>query len=196
VRVSHPPAPWELDAQLWLSVFVVRSATAGRPRGVYGVAFVDYQDTGVLAYHELLVARLLWDRGVPRVRITDIWVDSEESRDGGRALWAIPKQLANLPLSTGARTACAAVVDGVTVARGSFSAGARALPRTPYAVTCSQPPLDAAGGPPVVTPLRGSTRLAPCRGSWELSGPLGFLSGRRPVLSVRLRDTRLTFGRA
>jgi len=101
--MPFPSPPWSLTAQMWLSVFAVRdSGRPDRPAGVYGAAFVDYQEDGVLAYHELLVARL-HDAARRRVRITDIWVDSVVSRDGGRALWAIPKQLADLPLRTSGR---------------------------------------------------------------------------------------------
>ena len=55
-----------------------------------------------LTYHELLVARLVRAGRSAHVRITDIWVDSPASRDGGRSLWAIPKHLADLPLDSGA----------------------------------------------------------------------------------------------
>ena len=123
--MPFPSPPWSLTAQMWLSVFAVRdTGRPDRPAGVYGAAFVDYQEDGVLAYHELLVARL-HDAARRRVRITDIWVDSVASRDGGRALWAIPKQLADLPLRSlgygpATRTAFGAVADGQHVASGTF----------------------------------------------------------------------------
>ena len=45
---------------MWLSLFAVRSSgTTDRPPGVYGAAFVDYHASGVMAYRELLVARLV-----------------------------------------------------------------------------------------------------------------------------------------
>ena len=40
-----------------------------------------------------------------QVRITDIWVDSATSLEGGRSLWAIPKELAKLDVDS--RTAAA-----------------------------------------------------------------------------------------
>src|SRR5688500_19005620 len=95
--MPFPSPPWNLRGTMWLSVFPVRSSgTPRRPAGLYGAAFVDYAEGGVLAYQELLVARLVRDGAVPRVHICDIWVDSAPSRDGGRALWAIPKELADL----------------------------------------------------------------------------------------------------
>ena len=197
--MPFPSPPWSLTAQMWLSVFAVRdSGRADRPAGVYGAAFVDYQEDGVLAYHELLVARL-HDAARRRVRITDIWVDSVVSRDGGRALWAIPKQLADLPLhSTGygpaTRTAFAAVADGQHVASGTFvSVPGAALVRGPLAMSTSQERSD---GTEVVTPFAGSARAVPCHGTWQFDpcGPLAFLRGRRPVVSFLVRDARLRFG--
>jgi len=183
-----------------LSVFVLRAEReTGRPAGVHGVAFVDYEEGGVLSYHELLVARVVRDGRALRVRVTDIWVDSPESLAGGRALWAIPKQLAELPLRdrplrVGRRTAFSAVSGGRHLASGTFtSVPGAALVRTPYAVTVSQLRED---GSSVVAPMVGSARVVPCRGSWrfDADGPLGFLRGRRPVVSLRLRDVRLRFG--
>ena len=65
-------------------------------RGVVGTAWVSYEPGGVLSYREVM-ATLLVRRG-RRVMptIMRIWVDSEASRDGGRALWGIPKDLATL----------------------------------------------------------------------------------------------------
>src|SRR5690242_19335923 len=115
--MPFPSPPWQLRAEMWLSVFAVRGS------GLYGAALADYRPGGVLAYHELLVARLVRDGRHPRVRITDIWVDSEESRDGGRSLWAIPKELADLPLqTTGSRATFSGVVDGRRLADGAFAA--------------------------------------------------------------------------
>ena len=187
-------------AQMWLSVFVLRSSPRpDRPAGVYGAAYVDYQDGSPLTYHELLVARPVRAGGRPGVRITDIWVDSAESRAGGRALWAIPKELADLPLQDQqagplSRTTFSGYAHGQRIATGRFTAApGAALLRTPFSSVTSQQRED---GSVVVTPMRGSARSLPCLGSWDFDaqGPLGFLHGRRPVASFRLTDLRLTFG--
>ena len=197
--MPFPSPPWQLEAHLWLSVFVLRAAGGpDRPAGLYGAAFVDYTDGGVLAYHELLVARL-HDARARQVRITDIWVDSPQSLAGGRALWAIPKQLADLPLRSwsvgpACRTSFSAVTQGQQVARGAFtSMPGAALVRTPFALRTSQQRSD---GSVVVTPFGGSARALPCRAAWRFDphGPLAFLHGRRPVLSLRLSDARIRFG--
>jgi acetoacetate decarboxylase len=196
--MPFPSPPWHLEAELWLSVFVLRSAAADRPAGVYGVAFVDYTDGGVLTYHELLVARL-HDLRARQVRITDIWVDSPTSLAGGRALWAIPKELADLPMRSGglgpaARTSFSAVAAGQQVARGAFtSLPGVALVRLPFGLHTSQQRSD---GSTVVTSFGGSARGLPCRAVWRFDpqGALAFLRGRRPVLSVQLSDARISFG--
>ena len=197
--MPFPSPPWLLNAELWLSVFVVRSSDrSDRPPGVYGAAFVDYTEGGVLAYHELLVARLVDGVRSRRVSITDIWVDSPTSRDGARSLWAIPKELAHLPLRDGrlgptSRTTFSAVAEGQQVASAAFlSVPGAALVRTPFAMsTVQQSPTGE-----VVTPFTGSGRGLPCRGAWKFDphGPLAFLQGRHPALSVRASDVRLRFG--
>ena len=218
--VPFPSPPWSLRAHAWVSVFALTEAPRpDRPEGIYAAAFVDYREGGVLAYHELLVVRLLRDGTVPRVRVTDIWVDSPESLAGGRSLWAIPKQQALLPLQERrvgpvARTSFRGLdrldhpknrldhpknrLDHPEhrreVAHGEFtSVPGAALVRMPLRGSTSQVRED---GTTVVAPLAGSGRVVPCFGRWtfDADGPLGFLSGRRPLLSAHLLDVRLLFG--
>ena len=198
--MPFPSPPWSLRARAWLSLFVVSaSPRPDRPAGGYAAAFVDYREGGVLTYHELLVAQPVRDGLTPRVRITDIWVDSPESMAGGRALWAIPKQLADLPLderSVGpaTRTTFRAAADGRQLAGATFTSLPRAaVLRTPYRSATSQQRED---GSTVLAPLSGSARPVLCHAAWtfDAGGPLGFLHGRRPVLSLRLEDVRLRFG--
>jgi acetoacetate decarboxylase len=189
-----------------VSVFALtQGPRPDRPEGLYAAAFVDYHEGGVLTYHELLVVRLLRDGAVPRVRVTDIWVDSPESLAGGRSLWAIPKQPADLPLQEKkvgpvTRTSFRGLdrldhqKDRLEVARGDFtSLPAAALVRMPIRGSTFQVRED---GTTVVTPLSGSGRVVPCLGRWtfDADGPLAFLSGRRPLLSAHLLDVRLLFG--
>ncbi len=188
-----------MRAEVWLSAFRVGSTgREDRPAGVYGAAFLDYGAGSVLTYRELLVARLL-DAPRRTMRITDIWVDSEVSRDGGRTLWAIPKDLAQFWLHDRARgpvssTSLSAAVGGRPIASAQFRAlSGAALLRTPYAARTSQLRQD---GTEVLTSMSGSTRTAPARATWSFDdeGPLAFLAGRRPLITLRLTDVRLTFG--
>lgn len=196
--MPFPSPPWKMRAQMWLSLFAVTGTGRGdRPSGLYGAAVVDYQEGSPLTYHELLVARLHREGPMPRVRITDIWVDSPQSLAGGRALWAIPKELADLPLEvtdgTVERMTAHGYAAGERIATARFRATPRAaLLRAPFAATISQ----LRDGAPLLTPMRGTARTLPCRGSWDFDaqGPLGFLHGRRPVASFRLADIDLTFG--
>ncbi|MGV3563994.1 MAG: hypothetical protein ACO1ON_12015 [Nocardioides sp.] len=72
----YPAAPWTMEGQLWLSLFKVgHDVDARRPRGVYGVALVSYEEPSPLTYSELLVARVVKEP-LRAVSITDIWVDS------------------------------------------------------------------------------------------------------------------------
>ena len=189
-----------MRAQSWLSVFAVReSGRPDRPAGGYAVAFVDYTEGSVLTYHELLVGRLVRDGRTPRVRITDIWVDSVESMAGGRSLWAIPKQLADLPLQAGGsgpvvHASFSGAAEGRTIVSAKFSSTPRAaLVPVPFVASASQLRED---GSEVVTPFRGSTRAMPCHARWrfDAEGPLGWLHPRRPLASLHLVQARLSFG--
>ena len=199
--MPFPSPPWQLTARAWLSLFAVRgSARADRPGGLYAAAFVDYGG-GVLTYHELLVARLERPGPTPRLRITDIWVDSAASREGGRSLWEIPKELADLPLRGGGygpalRTTLSGVALGQHLASATFLSVPRtALLRLPFAASTRQPALDGSHRD-VVTRFAGSARVTPSRASWRFDerGPLAFLAGRRPLASFHLRDVSLSFG--
>lgn len=197
--MPFPSPPWRMNAQTWLSVFRVSDpGTADRQPGLYGAAFVSYEERSPLIYRELVVARLL-DAPRRTLEVTDIWVDSEESLHGGRSLWALPKELAELEvedrrLGPSAHTSFAAESDGREIASGTFaSLPAAAVLRTPYSAFTRQP---RESGAFVTTPMRGSARSFPALASWEFAadGPLSYLHGRRPLVSFRLRDVRLTFG--
>src|SRR5688500_11963713 len=104
--MTFPSPPWRMTGQLWLTlVRTARPGPGGRPAGTYGVALVDYQEGSPLTYGELLVARPVKVEDGPNagkhVTVTDIWVDSAPSREGGRSLWAVPKELATFGWSAG-----------------------------------------------------------------------------------------------
>ncbi|MFC4783777.1 acetoacetate decarboxylase family protein [Nocardioides sp. MAHUQ-72] len=195
--MSYPSAPWQLQGQLWLSLFRVSTAVdAERPAGLYGAAFVSYEPDSPLTYSELLVARPV-DR---QVRITDIWVDSPDSMAGGRELWAIPKELCDFRLETGhtgplSRTEWSATLERRPIAEARFTDVSRAALRLPFRAGVHQPPLEA-GGPEGRAAMRGTARTLPCRGHWDFApdGPLGWLAGRRPVASLRMAGFRMSFG--
>jgi hypothetical protein len=211
----YPPQPWDLHGQLYLSVFAVPRgalralpgplAAAVRPvpfgrRALVGAAWVHYEPGGVLQYRELLSAVLVHERLRPRVTITEIWVDSVESRDGGRALWGIPKDLAELELrvSPGGDLVAAASTGPepgdprAPIGSAAFRRGVRLPGRWPTPLSVAQ----ALGGAIVRTPVRGRAGLRLGGSTWrvEADGPLAHLAGRRPLLTVTLTDFRLRFG--
>src|SRR3954449_8724386 len=124
---------------MWLSVFRLGSAVDERhPAGVYGAAFVTYEEGSQLTYHELVVTRVLKDEERGRaVTSPDIWVDSPESRAGGRELWAIPKELCDFtydsshtgPLTT---TEWSATAARTPIATARFRDVSRIAPRVPF----------------------------------------------------------------
>jgi hypothetical protein len=214
---AYPAEPWDLRGQMFLSIFAVpRSELAALPaplaatvcpvtlagRALVGAAWVRYEPGGVLDYQELLAAVLVHEGRRPRVSITDIWVDSVASRDGGRALWGIPKDLAELTLrETGAGKTIAAAYTGpepgdvpAPIGAASLRSGMRLPGRWPTALSVAQ---DRAGQIKR-TSVRGRTGLRLGGATWRVdaNGPLGYLAGRRPLLSVTLTDFRLRFGAA
>jgi acetoacetate decarboxylase len=202
--VDYPAAPWQMHGQLWVSLFLVRAGDhPHREPGVYGVALVDYEEPSPLTYGELLVARAVREP-VRGVTITDIWVDSEASMVGGRELWAIPKDLAEFDVSTRTtgpvhHATWTVIREQRPVCSAWFSDLSQAAPRLPFKGRTWQVRPDSDGeraGEEVTASLTGSSRSPPCRGSWSFApgGPLGWLAGKRPLASFRMRDFQMSFG--
>jgi Acetoacetate decarboxylase (ADC) len=164
-------------------------------RGLVGTAWVEYQPGGVLQYRELLSAVLVRHRARPAVSIVDIWVDSPASRDGGRELWGIPKELADLTIETagGGTTGARALTEVGPIAQASISPGRRSPGRWPIRLSVIQ----LLGGQVKVTPVRGWTSIQRAKAAWQVepTGPLSELGGRAPLLTLTLRDFRILFGR-
>ena len=199
--MSYPPEPWHLRGQMHLTVW--RMPIAGLPAlppglapvrlggcALVGTAWVVYEPGGVLSYRELLVAVLVWHGARLRASITDIWVDSAPSLQGGRKLWGIPKELATFDVAGSHFTASAP--DGRPIARGTVTPRAGLPGRWPARYTVVQ-----GVGELAVTPVRSRAALRLTHASWEfaLDGPLAWLTTARPLLSTSLRDFRLSFGR-
>jgi acetoacetate decarboxylase len=201
--VSYPAAPWQMVGSLWLTLFKLREPVDDlRPAGVYGAAFVSYEEGSPLTYSELLVARpISTDKHGRRVTITDIWVDSPQSGAGGRELWAIPKGLCDFslesehrgPLST---TEWTARLGRTPIASARFRDVSRAAPRLPFKGGTWQPGIDDTDGAERTATLQGSSKALPARAHWEFNpdGPLGWLDGARQLASFRQAAFRMSFG--
>jgi hypothetical protein len=211
--VSYPAEPWDLRGQMHVSIWSLPAAqlprlprglaAAVRPvtiggRGLVGTAWVEYEPGGVLQYRELLSAVLVHQRARPRVSIVDIWVSSAASRDGGRELWGIPKELAELEIKPSTSRgvdelrAWARTATG-TIAETSISPGLRCPGRWPTRLSVIQQLRDRVKA----TPVRGWAGIRRAKATWQVApgGPLAYLNGRRPLLTVTLRDFRIVFGR-
>ncbi|WP_433043773.1 acetoacetate decarboxylase family protein [Dactylosporangium sp. CS-033363] len=197
--MGYPPEPWTLRGRMVVSVWMlplalvpalppelrgaVRVLRLGS-RALIGTAWVDYRPGGDLSYRELLAAVLMRAGLRSRVTITHIWVDSPESRDGGRELWGIPKDLAAFELSDSRASAQSIAQADIT--------RARPLVRVPIGFKCTQE----LHGRAKTTAVRATARCGPASVRWDIDGdgPLGFLRGRRPFLSLVADDFRMRFG--
>lgn len=89
--MSYPAPPWRLEGELVIVPALVR------PRALGGVLLADYR-AGTLRYRELIVFARATARGMV---VSQIYVDSPESLRGGRAVWGLPKELAEFELTRG-----------------------------------------------------------------------------------------------
>ncbi|GGN96703.1 acetoacetate decarboxylase [Actinoplanes lobatus] len=209
----YPPEPWHLRGQMYLSVFLLPAAQAPalppvlgaavRPltvggRVAVGAAWVSYEPGGVLHYRELLSAVLVREGGRPRVSITDIWVDSVASREGGRRLWGIPKELAEFTLDAESDPLVDATITEPGAGGPFCSALVRLKRRMPGRFPLGFTVAQAFGEHVKRTPVRGRAGLRTASAAWrpEPDGPLGYLAGRRPVLTLAITDFWLVFGRS
>lgn len=195
---GYPPEPWDLFGHAYVGVWLLprgatppaasaRTRTIGLfGRALVGAAFFRYDEPSPLTYDEIMSTVLVRDGLRPRVSITHIWVDSVPSRDGGRALWAIPKDLAEFDRES----------HRSYVARGIGSLEVRGEHRLPFALPLGFRTAQDRDGTLVVSPVRGRASLGLVRGIWTFDpdGALGFLAGRRPLLSLSLHRFRLIFG--
>jgi hypothetical protein len=190
---DHPPSPWHLVGDGYLSGWFlpadelpavpqgIRPVVTGG-RGLVVTAWVDYRPGGVLAYHELMATVAVHNGHGVGASITHIWVDSPESRAGGRALWHIPKELAEFRFDDD--------LTAKSIARAVYRPVAGLPVRVPAAFSVLQ-------DGPLVSPVRVRSKPVAAWSAWrvEPAGPLGFLHGRSPAFSVIARDFRMRFGR-
>ncbi|GAB3089687.1 acetoacetate decarboxylase family protein [Nocardioides zeae] len=217
MSVAYPPQPWDLTGRGWITAWSLPGPLPGLPAGVRPVGrlaltmFVDYRPPGQMAYAELLAGVIVRQGRRVGLAITDIWVDSPASRDGGRELWGVPKELAGFRVadrpSPDAGAALRAELDGAVLAEARFRPGrVPGLPlplRAPAAIAQSMP-LAASGtaarpgARTVWTPVAASARsVRPARATWSApaDGPLGWLAGARSRGSVVVDGFAMRFGR-
>lgn len=195
---SYPAEPWDLHGHAYIGVWLIPRkhlppphSAATRPitifgRGIVSTAFFVYEQPSPLTYDEIMSTVLVRQGWRPRVSITHIWVNSLASRDGGRELWAIPKELADFDVAAHRSY----VADGI----GALDVGR--IRRLPFALPTGFRIAQDRAGTLKVSPVRGRIRLGLGRGTWtfDSGGPLSFLAGRKPLLTLAARPFRLLFG--
>lgn len=200
---DYPPEPWALRGQLHASAFRVplSEVAAELPPGcapvrvgkygIIGTAWVSYEPGGVLSYRELMATLLVRRGRTVLPTIVRIWVDSEASRDGGRALWGIPKDLARFRFDGDTFTAHD---ENGPIASGTVRPRVPLPGRLPVTFSIVQ----GRNGTAKVSPVRSRATVALSSATFDAdpAGPLGFLAGRRPFASFTMRDFDMSFGRA
>lgn len=195
---SYPPEPWDLHGHAYIGAWLVPRdrlpaphSPATRPitvfgRGIVGAAFFVYEVPSPLTYNELMATVLVREGWRLRVSITHIWVDSEASRDGGRELWGIPKELAEFEIAP----------RHSYTARGIGSLAVRRARPMPWRLSVVFRIAQQRAGALLVSPVRGRLRPGRVRGRWTFAedGPLDFLGGRSPLLTIAARPFHLFFG--
>ena len=199
--MTYPPEPWRLRGQAYVTAWrLPASRLPAVPAGITPVtalgsgfvitAWVDYQPGGVLAYRELMATVAVRHGFGVAATITHIWVDSPVSRDGGRALWHIPKDLAEFELTHSPAVASARTAAG-PIAEATF----RPIAGLPVALPTAFSVLQDG---PLRSPVRvrGTPVAAASAWRFDQDGPLGFLTGASALASLVVRDVDLTFGTA
>ncbi|MEV0241772.1 acetoacetate decarboxylase family protein [Streptomyces sp. NPDC050674] len=205
--VPFPPSPWRLTGDMIVSLWRVPPGDlpswplppGARPwivrrRATLLTFWVDYRPGGVLAYREFLVALAVRHGHAPAATAVAAWVDSEQSRAGGRALWGIPKEPGTFTLHADSRSARAELTAaGTPPVRLSYREVLRLPFRVPARGRLVQRLSD---GTVCRVPMRigGRPGLGRGRVTAEAHGPLPFLTRHRPLLTVSLRDFRGTVG--
>lgn len=110
---AYPPAPWALRGDMF--GVLLRMAPGSVPAELFpehirvrrrdgsvlaAVVWVDYRRGSVLEYRELMVTAMTRLRLPLTGTVLRIWVETAPSMEGGRALWHIPKELADFSFET------------------------------------------------------------------------------------------------
>jgi hypothetical protein len=199
---SYPPAPWRLLGDVYAAVLPIRrgrlTALVSPGYRLVGAAgwcpavlvWAAYRPGGTLSYRELMLVLPVRRGWRLRATVARIWVDSTASRDGGRELWAIPKNLASIRVAAG--SVHAADEEGRALADCSFRTRLRLPGRWPVRFALAQP--DAGGDRIVALRGRGRVELGRCVVRIPPHRPLPELAGDRAIPAAALCDAVLGFG--
>lgn len=200
--ILYPPEPWRLSGLLHASLWrmPLTELPVALPAGAEAIRFKGHaflftfwgRYGGVLSYDEMICAVAVWAKRGPALTVTHIWVDDPSSAVGGRALWSVPKELGTF------ETQAEEVFTARLSARGVPIAAFRFVPRLSLPFRWRLPVRIAQrhDGGLNVTRAQARATLRVGRGHWRFdeAGPLHFLAGRRPLLSLRLDRMSMRFG--
>lgn len=203
-----PAAPWGLHGSACISLWRIPHAKLGAlmPDATLplftlaGSAFVvtvwARYTGGTLRYDELAAAVLVRGQGLlaPAASITAIWVDDVVSAEGGRRLWNIPKAIGSFQGidGDGCNFSGQMTLDLHLAAKLDFK------PKTtlPGGLDLSGFVIQPSQGGPLRTRCTVSGKLSTGQADWTFSAvsPLSVLNGRRPLVSVCLKEMNAMFG--
>ncbi len=208
---EYPAAPWRLNGQLYGSIWSLSPhdiqvelpsefkllVNLGRASAFAG--FVDYQTGSTLVYHELIGGVVVRLRSSWRFafHVTNMWVDDAKSRQGGREIWGVPKELAvfRYTYAPTVRTfaATAQANNGQVLARGHFRP-TMGLPRF-LKLPVPFPNLQMLHSQPYRSSGTFWSSLYLCRGGTIVpaDSPLAALGivGRKPIVSFAGLDFKM-----
>jgi hypothetical protein len=177
------PPPWQLHGHGYILFFLAQPSPQPPFRGGVGaVMLVEYTDTPVGPYHELLFIPGFYavgGRSYPS--ISKIYVSSETSVRDGRANWYIPKELAQFARYPDGQTERWVINSptGELIADVTLHQKRLTLPLTTAVVpprfrTIIQPSLTDPTQPALLTTLSGHGRLRPAQLLWARTNPALF----------------------
>ena len=208
--LPHPPAPWRLGGPAVVvpalvpieqarrvvpSSLAVVPVAPGHTLG--GLIAVTYEPGSTLTYSELVVHAGLVRSG-SRVGgwISHIWVDSQESVNGGRSIWKLPKEMASFELDRrpDGSQRFAARAEGATLVR---IAAAAPRVRVPLASLVPMVSASDGGAKHWFTLGRSALRAGPARVNVEIpaESPLAGL-GLKPAPVATAGRAKLVMGAA
>jgi len=199
VEPPLPAAPWTLHGEAIVGLKIVRSDIAQRfvppdakvvriwPGRTLAILYLaHYQHSPVGEYRELIVAPALVSRhGRVGFWISNIYVDSETSMAAGRAIWALPKQMASLEWGAGGVSS----VGPQLRVSASVAAAGRSM-RLPFVGAA----MSQCGSAKSWFSVRGSARVGHARASVEFAhgdglAALGFGGSMKVFVCQQLRVT-------
>lgn len=204
--VSYPPAPWRLCGNMYGALLRLPNGVVpqdelpqhiGVERGdgslIAAVVWAEYGPGSVLAYREFMVVAMTRLTVPLTGTVLRIWVDSAESREGGRNLWRIPKGLAGFSFRQGDDFTGSIMIDGKEQASYSFAPRCTVPGRWPFRMIVQQD--TEAGRRRTVSSMRGRLQIGGGELNIPQDGELAYLGRGSVITHIAVRNFQAQFGR-